>query len=110
VTVLSAIENAAETLMADTIKTGTMLIEEGALMPGSLRFESEPWTPFYAAGEIVREWRKASGKRSKYGSESNIAHSDKVIDHYNHPRDVATLPKDDPIGAPARSACPSVVM
>ena len=29
--------------MADTINTGTMLIEESALMPGSLRFKSEPW-------------------------------------------------------------------
>jgi hypothetical protein len=44
--------------MADTIKTGTMLIEEGALMPESLRFESEPWTPFYMAGEIIRECRR----------------------------------------------------
>jgi hypothetical protein len=45
--------------MTDTIKTGTMLIEEGALMPESLRFEREPWTPFYVAGEIIRELRKA---------------------------------------------------
>jgi hypothetical protein len=36
VTVLSATENAAETPMSDTIKTGTLLIEEGALMPESL--------------------------------------------------------------------------
>ena len=43
--------------MADTIDTGTMLIEEGALMPESLRFESEPWTAFYMAGEIIRELR-----------------------------------------------------
>jgi hypothetical protein len=54
VTVLTATENAA---MADTIDTGTMLIEEGALMPESLRFESEPWTSFYMAGEIIRELR-----------------------------------------------------
>jgi hypothetical protein len=32
--------------MADKIKTGTILIEEGALVPESLRFESEP----YASG------------------------------------------------------------
>jgi hypothetical protein len=57
VTVLTATENAAETLMADTIDTGTMLIEEGALMPESLRFESEPWISFYMAGEIIRELR-----------------------------------------------------
>lgn len=62
--------------MADKFKTGTILIEEGALLPESLRFESEPyangwrlvkdldgygldrkireagWTFFYMAGEI----------------------------------------------------------
>jgi hypothetical protein len=62
--------------MADKIKTGTILIKEGALLPDSLRFESEPysngwtavkhldgfgldrkireagWTFFYMAGEI----------------------------------------------------------
>ena len=62
--------------MADKIKTGTILIEEGALLPESLRFESEPcsdgwravknldgcgldrkireagWTFFYMAGKI----------------------------------------------------------
>ena len=27
-------------------------------MPESLRFESEPWTPFYVAGEVIRELRK----------------------------------------------------
>ena len=68
VAVLSAIENAAETLMPDTIKTGTTLIEEGTLLPESLQFEGEPWTSFYTAGGIIRELRKASGKQSKYGS------------------------------------------
>lgn len=62
--------------MTEKIKTGTILIEEGALLPESLRFESEPfskgwrlvrnldsrgldqkirevgWTFFYMAGEI----------------------------------------------------------
>ena len=62
--------------MAEKIKTGTILIEEGALLPESLRFESEPyskswrlvknldgygldrkireagWTFFFMAGEI----------------------------------------------------------
>ena len=62
--------------MADKIKTGTILIEEGALLPESLQFESDPysdgwrsvnnldgcglgrkireagWTFFYMAGEI----------------------------------------------------------
>jgi hypothetical protein len=82
--------------MAHTVETGTMLIEGGALLPDSLRLESEPWTFFYRAGEIIRELRKASGKQSKYGSEGNMAHSDKVVDHNNHPRNVGSPPKDDP--------------
>ena len=86
--VLSATVNASETPMADTIKTGTTLIEEGTLMLESLQFESEPWTSFYMAGEIIRESRKASGKQSQYGSEGDKAHSDNVIDHDDHPRDV----------------------
>ncbi len=45
--------------MADTINTGTMLIEEGALLPESLRFDSEPWTFFYMAGGIIRQLRTA---------------------------------------------------
>ena len=104
--VLRAPANAAETLMADTMNTGTMLIEEGDLLPESLRFESEPWTSFYMAGGMIREVRKASGEQSKYASEGNTAHSDKVIDHYDHPRDVGSLSKDDPnvgaglVGAP----------
>jgi len=67
VAVVSAIENAAETQMADRIETGTTLIEEGTLLPESLQCESEPWTSFYTAGGIIRELRKASGKQSKYG-------------------------------------------
>ena len=39
--------------MANTINA------EGALLPESVRFESEPWTSFYIAGEIIRESRKA---------------------------------------------------
>src|SRR6267378_3944317 len=31
--------------MSDTIKTGTILIKEGTLLPEVLRFESEPCTP-----------------------------------------------------------------
>jgi hypothetical protein len=31
--------------MPDTIKTGTILIKEGTLLPGSLRFESESCAP-----------------------------------------------------------------
>ncbi len=52
--------------MADAINTGTMLIEEGALLPESLRFESEPWPFFYRAGEIIRELRK--GLENKAGT------------------------------------------
>jgi hypothetical protein len=57
------------------------------------------------ADEIIRELRKASGKQSKYGSEGNMAHSDKAIDHYNHPCNVGSLSKDDPnVGAGLVSA------
>jgi hypothetical protein len=62
VAVLSAPANAVETLMANQTNTGTRLIEESALMPESLRFEREPWTSFYRAGEIIRELRKAHEK------------------------------------------------
>jgi hypothetical protein len=31
--------------MPDTIKTGTILIKEGTLLPETLRFESEPYAP-----------------------------------------------------------------
>src|SRR5258708_25403878 len=75
-----------------------MLIEEGALMPESLRFEGEAWTPFYVAGEVIRELRKATGEQRKYGSEGNMAHSEKVIDRYDHLRDIGNLPTDDPHG------------
>ena len=57
--VLSVTVNASETLMPDTTNTGTNLIEEGALLPESVRFENEPWTSFYMVGEIIREVRKA---------------------------------------------------
>ncbi len=92
--------------MADTINSGTRPMEEDSLMPESLRFESEPWTSFYMAGEIIREARNASGKQSQYACEGNTAQSDKVIDHYNHPRNAGGLPKDNPnvdaglVGAP----------
>jgi NifU-like protein involved in Fe-S cluster formation len=98
--------------MADTIKTETMQIEEGKFMPESLQFESEPWTCFYTAGEIIRETRKASGKQNKYGTEANMAHSDEVIDHYDRPCDVGSLPKDDPNGGTSllsASECGDVV-
>ena len=92
--------------MPDTIKAETTLIEEDALMAESLRFESEPWTRFYVAGEIIRELRQASGKPSKYASEGNMAHSEKVIDHYDHPCDVGSLSKDDPNGGIGLAGAP----
>jgi hypothetical protein len=96
--VLRATVSASETPMADTIKTGTTLIEEGTHMLESLQFESEPWTSFYTAGGIIRALRKASGKQNKFGCEGYKAHSDNVIDHDDHLRDVDSLPKDDPNG------------
>ncbi len=56
--------------MADTINTGTMLIEEGALLPRSLRFESEPWTFFYRAGEMIRQLRKALANKAGTGAKA----------------------------------------
>jgi hypothetical protein len=57
---------ASETPLADTNNTGTRLIEEAALFPESVRFESEPWTAFYTAGEIIRELRKTSENKKVY--------------------------------------------
>jgi hypothetical protein len=34
----------------NTINAGTRLIEEGALLPESVRFESEPWTVLLHGG------------------------------------------------------------
>lgn len=62
VAVLSVTVNASETLMPDTINTGARLIEEGALLPASGRSESEAWTSFYMAGELIRGLRKAQEK------------------------------------------------
>ena len=68
--VLSAPANAAETLMADTINAGTMLVEQSALLPESLRFESEPWTFFYMAGEMIRELRKTLENKARTGAKA----------------------------------------
>jgi hypothetical protein len=84
--------------MSNTSNTGTILIEENAFTPESLGFESEPWTRFYMAGEVIQASRKASGKPSHYASEGNTAHSDEMIDHYNHPRNAGSQPKDDSNG------------
>jgi hypothetical protein len=93
--------------MADTISTGTRPIEENTLMPESLRFESEPWTSFYMAGEIIRESRNACGKQSELTFTSGTtAQSDGVIDHYNRPRDPGGLPKDSPNVGPGLVGTP----
>jgi hypothetical protein len=92
--------------MPDTIKAKTTPIVEDALIAESLRFESEPWTRFYMAGEIMRESRQTSGKPSKYARGGNMAHSDKVIDHYDHPCDVSCPSKRDPNGGIGLSGAP----
>src|ERR1700730_9050753 len=82
--------------MANATKIGTTPIERSALTPESLQFESGPWTSFYVAGGIIRELRKASGKQGGYGSEGNMAHSDKLTESNDHSSEVRSLPKDDP--------------
>jgi hypothetical protein len=59
VAVLSVTVNVSETQMPGTINTGTRPMDEGSLLLGSVQSESEPWTAFYMAGEIIRELRKA---------------------------------------------------
>jgi hypothetical protein len=54
--------------MTDTIHGGTMLTEEGALLPEFLRFENEPWTLFYKAGEMIRELREALENKASTGA------------------------------------------
>ncbi len=54
--------------MTDAINTGTMLIEENAPLPESFRFEREPWTSFYMAGEKIRELRKAPKNKACTGA------------------------------------------
>jgi hypothetical protein len=54
--------------MTDTIHGGTMLTEEGVLLPELLRFENEPWTLFYKAGEMIRELREALENKASTGA------------------------------------------
>lgn len=58
--------------MRDTINTGTRLIEEGALLQESVRSESEAWTSFYMAGEIIRELRKENNRVSVPATKNDI--------------------------------------
>jgi hypothetical protein len=71
VAAVSATVNANETPMSNTINSGTVLIEGNAFTAELLRFESEPWTRFYMAAEVIRESRKATGKQSFYASKGN---------------------------------------
>jgi hypothetical protein len=71
VVALSATVNANDTPMSNTINSGTILIEGNAFTAELLRFESEPWTRFYMAGEVIRESRKASGRQSSRASKGN---------------------------------------
>ena len=68
--VLSATVNASETPMADTIKTGTTLIEEGTLMLESLQFESEPWTSFYRPVESFENCGRRLEKKTSTGAKA----------------------------------------
>jgi hypothetical protein len=54
--------------MADTIKAGSTLIEEGAPLLESVSFESKAWTFFYMAGETIRQLRR--GSKSEAGMEA----------------------------------------
>ncbi len=86
VALLSATANAAETLMEDTINRGTMLIEGGALIPESLRFESEPWIFFYRTGEMIRELRKALENKASTGTKAPERPEDHRRDEEASPR------------------------
>src|ERR1700746_1513620 len=57
--------------MPTTTNSGTILTEGNAFTAEFLRFESEPWTRFYMAGEVIRESRKATGKQSLYARQGN---------------------------------------
>src|SRR5258708_10150166 len=59
VAVLSAPANAVETLMADQTKCGNQADRGRRSFAGIRASESEPWTSFYMAGEVIRALRKA---------------------------------------------------
>jgi hypothetical protein len=84
----NATANAGETLMADTINTGTTLTEESALIPESLRFESEPWTFFYVTGEIIRELEEA------LGNEAGTGNAPEPLDDHRRDGEASSLDED----------------
>lgn len=95
---LSATVNANETPMSNAINSGTILIEGNAFTVEFLRFESEPWTRFYMADEVIRESRKASGRQSPYASKDN---SEAHVIEEEECKTVSCGP------APARSSLPT---
>jgi hypothetical protein len=70
VAILNAAPNPREKPMTDTINAETVAIEQGPLLPESLRFESDPWTFFYRAGEMIRELRKALKNKARMGAKA----------------------------------------
>ncbi len=62
--------------MANTIKTGTILIREGALLPESLLIESEP----YAPGWRLVKRLDSDGMSQTIGSVSKTPHSRHGLD------------------------------
>jgi hypothetical protein len=93
--------------MPDIIKTESTLVEEDILLiPESLRFENEPWTRFYMAGEIIRELQKVSGKQGKYASEGNTAGECKTVGCGSAPAS-SSLPTELVNGKTSRRHWPS---
>ncbi len=78
--------------MADTINAD-ILIEEGAFLPESLRFESEPWAFFYRAGEMIRALRKVPKNKAGTGARAPQRPED-------HRRDEEALSRMDDEGCP----------
>ncbi len=66
--------------MADTIKMGSTLIEEGAPLPAPVSFESEAWISFYRAGETIRRLRTVLKNEASTETESPEAPEDHRLD------------------------------
>jgi hypothetical protein len=63
--------------MPETIKSGITRMEQG---PDSVRFESEPWTSFYMAGETIRKLRQAREKKASRKAEAPEQREDNRLD------------------------------